>query len=94
MNDTGLAQENTRLTMKIVELRNEVDSMGEQKKQCLNDNDMERSAASRSFWEGVMVCLFFEAAIGTVLFCCCCCFMNWFRAPQVRQRGQNNAALG
>ena len=94
LNDTGLAQENTRLTMKIVELRNEVDSMGEQKKQCLNDNDMERSAANMSFWEGVMVCVLFEAAIGTVLLCCCCHFMNWFRASQASQKGPNNAALG
>ena len=90
LNDSSLAQENTRLALKIEELRNEVDALGEEKKQCLNDNDMEHSAANRSFWEGVMVCVSFQAAIGVLLFCCCYRFMSLFHAPQVRQRRRVN----
>ena len=90
LNDTSLAQENTRLALKIEELRNEVDAVGEEKKQCLNDNDMEHSAANRSFWEGVTVCVLFEVAIVAVLFCCCYRLLSWFYAPQVRPRGRQN----
>ena len=90
LNDSHLARENSRLTMRIEELRSEVDAVSEEKKQCLNDNDMEHSAASRSFWTGVMACVCVELATGALLVCCWCwCLTNWLRIPPVRQRGYN-----
>ena len=89
LNDTHLAQENSRLKTRIDKLQNEVDAVGEEKKQCLNDNDMEHSAASRSFWTGVTMCICAELAVIAPLFCCCCCYwMNRFHAPQAPQAPQ------
>ena len=96
LNDTHLARENSRLTMQIEKLRNEVDAVSEEKKQCLNDNDMEHSAANRSFWAGVMACVYVELATGALLVCCCCwcwCLTNWLRILRVRQRGYNWVAI-
>ena len=92
LNDTHLAQENSRLTMRIEKLRNEIEAVREEKKQCLNDNDMEHSAANRSFWAGVTACIYAEVAVIVPLVFCCCRLMNWFRAPQVRQRDRNWSA--
>ena len=94
LNDTHLAQENTRLAKKIKELRNEVNAVGEEKKQCLNDNDMEHSAANRSYWDGVWACICAEMMIISLLACWCCCLTICIRAPQAHQRNQNLAAIG
>ena len=85
LNDTHLAQENIRLRRRLDKLQNEFDAVSEEKKQCLNDNDIKHCAASRSFWTGVTMCICAELLVAiyiSLLVVCCCWCMNRFHAPQ------------
>ena len=85
LNDTHRAQEITRLATKVEKLRNEVEEMREEKRQCLNDNDMEHSAANRSFWGGVMTCVCVEVAITFSFVLWWCCYLFCAPRPPPRQ---------